>query len=1180
MANRKPYVRWIVAAAVLLVFILIMVVLDRTLTLDTFSRWMLRIGFVVLGLIAAGSIVWFLRPRDAEPPKDLGDEVLLTIHAARDRLPRGQFAKRPLVLFVGPEGAAKTTIVTRSGGDPELLAGDAPKTTFDAPVTTKSANLWAMNPAILVELGAGLLSDKGKWSKVLRALRAPRLAAAVGSGEAAPRSAVICVPCDLFYAGGNGQQLEALGQVLRQRLAEASRELGLAIPVYVVFTKMDRIPHFDSWIGPYTKDELRAPLGASLPFDAASTSGSYAERLTPRIENAFHHILQSLAVHRIETLGRDTVLERRYGAYELPREIRKLLPAVSSFLVELCRPTQLGSSPQLRGFYFTGARPVVVTDVANAPPPQAAAPTSGSDATRVFRVGASPQAAAASTGTPTTRRVPEWVFLERFMREVVLADTGAASVARGGVRVQRARRYLLATGIAASLVLLLGATISWLGNRAINTRVTDAARAVASLPIVQSAPGTITFPSPEALRRLDALRAQLDTVRTYDREGPPWRLRFGLWRGKAVVEAARPVWYAGFRQQLFATSWNTLVDSLKALPSSPSESNDYGTMYSWLKGYLITTSDPTRSTSDFLAPVLLRSWQRGQETDADVTDLARRQFEFYAGELPDYNPYPTEANASVVSRARALLRRFTGGEQIYIAMVAAANKATPPIKLPQAPGVLTVHPEVAGAFTSKGEAFMTDAFVNADQYFQGETWVVGDVTAERSGDRESIIASLRAQYQDEYINTWRKVVQSATVTRSSSVADAANKLEVLGGSQSPILQVLRVVAVNTNGDSAIRSAFQPVHSVTPPEVTDKFVSEKNQPYMDGLLGLQGALSQVANLPPPKDTASTLVLTQAAQQAGNDVTQARLAAKRVAQAFSLTPEATTTAGTVERLLDAPIVGAELVLRNVSNTRIPTKVVAVAPPPVAAPVAAPGGGGAAPPPNPAIVLNERGRALCSAMTPMLAKFPFNPTATSEASIAEVTAMLAPGTGALWAFQAERLEPFLEEKGGKWAAKPVGNVALSASFVEFFNRAAQISEALFPEKAKSLSLRWMARGITSDATPIIVLKHGAYEARFDARTPRNEILWPPEAGREAKLEATFKKNKPVVVASATGDWALFRLVAQATRFEGTGRVEWAAQGKDAVPVVVEFDSPSGMPVLKRGWLGGMTCVGQVTQ
>ena len=130
-------------------------------------------------------------------------------------------------------------------------------------------------------------------------------------------------------------------------------------------------------------------------------------------------------------------------------------------------------------------------------------------------------------------------------------------------------------------------------------RLSDAAEAVASLPVVQSSPGTIAFPSAEALRRLDALRAQLDTVGDYVQEGPPLRMRFGLWQGPALIEAARPVWYEGFRRQLFADAFAAIVDSLKALPPAPGPSNDYVTTYSWLKGYLITTADAERSTSEF-----------------------------------------------------------------------------------------------------------------------------------------------------------------------------------------------------------------------------------------------------------------------------------------------------------------------------------------------------------------------------------------------------------------------------------------------------------------------------------------------------------------------------------------------------------------------------------------------------
>ncbi len=1176
MATRKPFVRWLIAAAVLLLFLVAMLVLDRTLVLDDVTRWGMRIGFVLLGLIAAGAIVWYLRPQDEEPAIDPGDDVLMVIGGARAKLPRRSFANRPVVLVIGPEGGTKTTLVARSGSDPELLAGDAVMKQGEAPASTTTANVWAIQQSILVELAGSLLSDGPRWTKVVRALRAPRMAAAVGQGEAASRAAVVCVPCDLFYAGGNGQQLAALGVALRQRLAEASRELGLAMPVYVVFTKMDRVPHFEPWIGALTKDELRAPLGATLPLDPAANTANFAERLTPRIDAAFRQIVQVISARRAELLGREATLDRRYGAYELPRELGKLAPSIAAFLVELCRPTQLGSSPQLRGFYFVGARPVVVSDVAQAAAVRAAPEASSANATMMFRQAMQPAAASAPlAAAPTSRKVPEWVFLNTFLRDVVLADTGAQSIASGGVRVQRTRRVMLGATIAASVLLLLGVTASWLGNRALTARVADAARDVAALPVVKSAPGTIAFPSADALRRLDVLRAQLDTVRRYVNDGPPLRLRFGLWQGPALIDAARPVWYEGFRRQLFADGWGAMVDSLKALPEIPTTANDYGTTYGWLKGYLITTSSPDSSTAQFLAPVLLSSWQRGQATDADITALARRQFEFYASELPAFNPFPVAANAAIVTQARDFLGRFTGGEQIYRNMISDADKAVPATPIPQAPGLLTTTPEVEGAFSTKGAAFMAEAFRNSDRYFQGETWVVGDATASRAVDRDAVIATLRGRYHDDYVKAWRGVVQSVSIARPSTVKDAAQKLEVLSSAQSPILQVLRITAVNTAVDSAMRATFQPVHAVTPPEVVDKFVSDKNQPYMDGLLGLQAALGQVGNMPAPVDTASAVAMAQAAQLAAGDVTKARLAEKKVAQTFTLTPDAAPLASAVDNLLVAPITGAEAVLRTAASMKPPTKRVVAAAPAPAAPAA--GGGGGV---NVAVILNERGRALCGQMNPILAKFPFSPDAASEASIAEVTALLAPGTGALWAFQQERLAPYLDKQGGKWAAKPVGNVALSASFVEFFNRAAQISSALFPDNAPTPTLRWMASGITSAQTPIITLKHGGREARFDAKTPRNEIVWPAESGREAKLEAQFKKNKPVVVASGTGEWALFRLVAQAARFDGAGHAEWNATGKDAQPVVVEFDAPGGMPVLKRGWLGGMTCVAQVTQ
>ena len=134
--------------------------------------------------------------------------------------------------------------------------------------------------------------------------------------------------------------------------------------------------------------------------------------------------------------------------------------------------------------------------------------------------------------------------------------------------------------------------------------------------------------------------------------------------------------------------------------------DDYGRDYAMLKAYLVMTNESPRSTPKFLAPVLLTSWARGQSLDADMTALARRQFEFYAAELARANPYPQAANGGIVRHSREFLRRFSGADQIYQSMLAQANQAVPPVKLaevaPMAAGVIAAPNEMPGAFTAAG----------------------------------------------------------------------------------------------------------------------------------------------------------------------------------------------------------------------------------------------------------------------------------------------------------------------------------------------------------------------------------------------------------------------------------------------------------------------------------------------
>ena len=478
---------------------------------------------------------------------------------------------------------------------------------------------------------------------------------------------------------------------------------------------------------------------------------------------------------------------------------------------------------------------------------------------------------------------------------------------------------------------------------------------------------------------------------------------------------------------------------------------------------------------------------------------------------------------------------------------------------------------------------MENAFRNSDPYFEGEPWVVGDSAAAQTQDREAVLSVLRRRYRSEYVQRWRTYVRGTSVVRSTSARDVAQKLGILGGAQSPLLATLALVARNTAIDSAMAAAFQPVHTVTPPGPPDKFVSDANQPYVNALVGAQAAIEQVSNMPPVVDTASAQAVVQTAQQALGPVTQAKVAARQLAQKFAVDTAAMQVGSPVAALLLAPIDGAEAALRTISATRPP----AATKPPVAA-----AGGGAAPPPPPpppagggaaplAAILNERGRALCAAMTPMLAKFPFTPDAQAEASIPDVAAMLAPGTGALWAFHQERLEPLMEKQGAQWVEKAGAPVALSAPFLAFFNRAAAVSAALFGGAAEP-HIELTARGAVTPQVSQITLSHGSYVARFIRDTPPAQFLWPSQSGRDAKLIARVGK-RDLLVDQATGDWALFRLVSRATRADANGssvRAEWTNQQTSGVPVAVEFVVRGGYPALQRGALGGMSCVAQVTR
>ena len=169
-----------------------------------------------------------------------------------------------------------------------------------------------------------------------------------------------------FLAADAATSSVASARIIAAQLREISRLLGAALPVYVIFTKLDRIPHFAEYVRNLSNDEVRQVLGNVLPANQTS-AGVYADKMSRELASALDLLTYSLGEFRVEVLNRETEPANAPGAYEFPREFGKLRRNLNQYLVELCKPSQLSANPYLRGFFFTGLRAQILEQRAAAP---------------------------------------------------------------------------------------------------------------------------------------------------------------------------------------------------------------------------------------------------------------------------------------------------------------------------------------------------------------------------------------------------------------------------------------------------------------------------------------------------------------------------------------------------------------------------------------------------------------------------------------------------------------------------------------------------------------------------------------------------------------------------------------------------------------------------------------------
>ena len=932
----------------------------------------------LLGALACAVILWYLNKIS---PKNTGDPASSTELTNLDALLRDADAKlkqanrpgikslasMPLIYVIGDENSAKTQTILQSGLEPELLAGQvyAPSVSGQSGQTiapTQMANIWLTGSAAVVEAGGALLRQPALWQRLVKLTAPGKLGAALSKSALQPtRAVVLCVSIERILAPNTTEQIRALAQTMNERLRQVSQALGISLPVYVLFTKLDTVTAFAEYAANLTQDEVRTPVGSMLArLDIGA--GLYAEQAANQIGTRFDEVTYLLSEFRLELLGRGGQAPALAKSYEFPRDLRKLRAGIVDFLVEVARPSQIGVNPFLRGFFFSGMRAHIVEDVLSVGPSQSAPiqqPDAG--ATRVFSFAAMQQAAPTPIARSSTRKIAQWAFLPWFFSRLVLTDKTALESSRASTKVSVVKRILVASLCALLGLYLILLTISFFNNRSLEQRAAAATRPVATIS------GKDAVASVADLQTLDQLRQVLIELDGYHKDGAPLMDRWGIYRGEDIRLAACHAYGTRFYKLLLNQTQANIITKLVALPAKAAPTDEYQSTYKPLKAWLITTSNPEKSTTDFLPPVLESEWIAARTISPEVQQLAQNQFDYYATALPNKEASGqsclaylggSKPDATLVANTRGYLNSFQGIDHVYLSMKAAADRKFPAIDFkklyPNSVRFVSVPTIVDGAFSKEGFAFMQDAIKNPDQYLTGEEWVTGPAT--NAIDRGTLRAQLPDRYQADFLNAWRTFIKTAKVNAFGSVEDSAARLHELDGPGSPLLAIFGLISRNTAVVlPTFSQPFQAPRTVTPPS-EGPYV---NPAYTGALAGIEQAIHQM--LSNPANANDPTAVNAAGGTAYGAVSTLR-------GGFQPPDPAGIADANAERLLREPIKSAE----DLAG-KAPTKAA-----------------------------NGAGADFCKASSGVLGKFPFNPDAKVDVTPEEAAAFFGP-TGPIAQFVA---------------------------------------------------------------------------------------------------------------------------------------------------------------------------------
>ncbi len=806
---------------------------------------------------------------------------------------------------------------------------------------------------------------------------------------------------------------DELAKVLRSRLDEAMQRLKVKFPVYVVFTHADGIEGCRDSFSQSKNDGTSLVWGTTIPLDKSANAQAEFDPEYELLQNA-------VMKRRILRLSAPFPPVRQLRIFNFPLHFGSARRKIGAFISTLFRPNPFSESPFLRGFYFTASL-----------------------------------AAKASPNAPTT--IAETYFTERLVRDVILRDKDL-------VRVQQAQKQrppifgwlltLFGAFVITTLLVLSGVSLYD------NQKLLDVARDRGERLLKITKSDAYKDPAKaneksirDEMEATDQLRELLVKLDDYERNGPPWYMRFGLYSGNRVYKQYLLKNYMAVVENRYKTATIKKVEAdLKKFAASnpvanPSKLTDpeeqlLSDNYDLLKAYLMLTGKyKDKADPAFLSTVLAKYWTTESKIPSDQKLVAKQQLDFWAKQVDrddaDYSFPRIVADENLVADTRKKLKDFPALNRYYKRKVSEISKI-----VDEKVGVMTAGSilsrngsdaglmsgdyQVPGAYTRAGFELMKKAFADADTALSEDDWVTGEV-GKKQVAQTTESTKIEDLYYRDYADNWRTFVKNVSV-KPYDIKTAAPALQAMASQSSPMKILLIEISKNTNLSAKpevqgwwdwIKSFFVTANTddsggSTLPEKEFRplftFVKIKDEKESAPVDKYSAVLNQVFNLLNNK-SADDIKQIAAALANDDDKLKLRDSETKVVnllQGFDATPSSQELA----ILIQQPLANLRTLLGQGSQDQL-KKAWAEQIMPAAKEI-------------------EKG-------------YPFE-DGQAESDLTKLSAFLNPVDGKLSKFYDEKLKKYFEESNGQLKVKDSSDVKFSDDFVAYLNNAFALRKALY--------------------------------------------------------------------------------------------------------------------------------------